>query len=498
MAAAAMQQMMYDIVQNATSDAQTTWSRATVYPLLDLVKEQYRLPGRKTILYFSGGFPLQQDTEDAFHTIISTANRSNVSFYCVDTTGLTTWSSNQNAVSALKDAARNSAQGVGSSGKSVSMGQAEAEDRAFEAGSKDTQNNIKMLADQTGGVLIANSNDFRGPIRRVVEDAESYYEITYSPDIQKYDGSFRKIKVTSALKDAQVQTRAGYFALPPNMTMGQILASYEVPLLQALEEKPLARNFPFQSAALHFRGSQGPMCKVVIDVPVSGLTIEENKQSGYFEGKVAYVAIVKDSNGQVVKKLHQEVPLPVTADKLAAFKASSHFISDEGFPLAPGRYTLEAAAIDMSSKKVSARKSSFTIPAESGQLSISSVTLIRNTLAKDANTKPDDPMLMADKVIKPMVNATLKKADVETIPFYVTVYPNRKSTEKPTLRMEFSKDGTPLGAGSAPLGDMDAEGRIQYVANAPMSSLAPGNYQVRFVAKQGSEQADETVTFTIE
>jgi hypothetical protein len=96
------------------------------------------------------------------------------------------------------------------------------------------------------------------------------------------------------------------------------------------------------------------------------------------------------------------------------------------------------------------------------------------------------------------VNATLKKADVETIPFYVTVYPNRKSTEKPTLRMEFSKDGTPLGAGSAPLGDMDAEGRIQYVANAPMSSLSPGNYQVRFVAKQGSEQADETVTFTIE
>ncbi len=497
-AAAAMQQMMYDIVQSAESDVQTQWSRTSIYALLDLVREQYRLPGRKTILYFSGGFPVGQDTEDAFHAVISTANRANVSFYCVDITGLTTWSSNQNALAALKDAAAQSAANVGTSGKGISMGQAEAEDRAFEAGSKDTQNNIAMLAEQTGGALIANTNDFRSPIRQVVEDAESYYEITYSPQIEKYDGAFRKISVKTDVREARVQTRSGYFALPPNMTQGRVLAPYEVPLLQALDEKPLARNFPFQSAAMHFRGTQIPACQVVVDIPVSGLTLEENKQSGYFEGTVAYVAIVKDANGQVVKKLQQQVPLRVSPDKRAAYQASSHFIYAEGFALPAGRYTLETAAIDMPSKKVSARKASFVVPADSGQLGISSVTLIRNTRAKDANIKPDDPMLMADKVIMPMVNATLKKTDYESIPFYVTVYPDRKDAEKPTLRMEFSKDGTPLGAGSAPLGDADAEGRIQYVANAPMAKLEAGNYQVRFVARQGNEEASETVTFTIE
>jgi hypothetical protein len=55
-----------------------------------------------------------------------------------------------------------------------------------------------------------------------------------------------------------------------------------------------------------------------------------------------------------------------------------------------------------------------------------------------------------------------------------------------------------LGKGQAPLGDPDSSGRIQYVANAPASALPPGNYQIRFVAAQGSEQADETVTFTLE
>lgn len=497
MAAAAMQEMMYNIMQSAQADVQTEWSRTSVYALLDLVREQYRLPGRKTILYFSGGFPLGQDTEDPFKSVISTANRANVSFYCVDITGLTTWSPNQNAVSAMNDAAMNSAKNVGSTGKPITMGQAEAEDKAYEAGMKDTQNNIAMLAEQTGGQLIANTNDFRVPIRKVVEDAESYYEITYNPQIQKYDGSFRKVAVKTSVKDAKVQTRSGYFALPPNMT-AKVLAPYEVPLLQALDEKPLARNFPFQSAAMHFRGAQGPTCQVVVDIPVAGLTLEENKQSGFFEGTVAYVAMVKDGNGQVLKKLQQQVPLKVTADKLAAYKATSHFIYDEGFDLAPGRYVLETAAIDMPSKKISARKSSFVIPAQSGQLGISSVALIRNTRGKDAATKPGDPMLMADKVILPTVNATLKKSEYDSIPFYVTIYPNRNSPEKPTLRMEFSKDGTPLGAGSPAIGDADEQGRIQYVANAPTASLQPGNYQVRFVVKQGAEQADETVTFTIE
>ncbi len=277
-----------------------------------------------------------------------------------------------------------------------------------------------------------------------------------------------------------------------------MVASYEVPLLTALDTKPLQRDFNFQAAAMHFRGAGSGECEVVVDIPVGGLTFEEDKAAGVFNGKLGYVAIIKDSNGNVVKKLRQEVPMRVTPDKIEAYKAASHFIYNEGFGLPPGRYTLEAAVLDMQSQKVSARKSVFVVPAQDGTLGLSSVTLIRNTKAKDAATKPDDPMLMADKVVMPMVNPILKKADYQSIPFYLTLYPDKKSSDKPTLTMEFSKDGEMLGKGQAPLGDPDPTGRIQYVANAPASALPPGNYQIRFVAAQGSEQADETVTFTLE
>ena len=443
---AAMAQLMLVTLQSAQADEATDWSRQSIFPLLDLVKEQYRLPGRKTILYFSGGFPVSQSTEDPFKQILSIANRANVSFYCIDINGLTTWSTAGNASGALSNAAGASAQNVTSSSAGVSTWQAQAADSAIDAGRADTQNTIRRLAEATGGVLIANTNDFKGPIRKVAEDAQSYYEITYDPQIQKYDGSFRKVSVKTDVADLRVQSRAGYFALPPNLTKGaQLLASYEVPLLQALDAQQLQHDFGFQAQAMHFRSSGGATCEVVMDIPVGGLTFEENKQAGYFDGKLAYVAVIKDAQGQVVKKLRQEVPLRVTPDKLAAYKAASHFIYDEWISLPAGKYTLETAVIDMQSQKLSASKASFEVPAASDSLGLSSVTVVRNTKAKDANTKTDDPMLMTDKVVMPTVNPTLKKADADAISFYLTVYPDKKAADKPGLTMVFSKDGQVMG-----------------------------------------------------
>lgn len=499
-AQAAMAQLMLTILKNSQGDAGSDWSRASVFPLLDLVKEQYRLPGRKTVLYFSGGFPITQDTEDPFKQIISICNRSNVSFYSVDINGLTTWSTAGNANAALNDASSASMSHVTSSNNSISTMDAQGADAALDAGKKDTQLTLKMLAEQTGGVLIANTNDFRTPIRRISEDVQSYYEITYDPQIQKYDGAFRKVLVKTDVADLRVQSRAGYFALPPNMTQGsQLLASYEVPLLQALDTQPLKHDFRFESEAMHFRAATGGICDVVVDVPVGGLTFEENKQAGYFDGKLAYVAMVKDANGQVVKKLRQEIPLRVTPDKLAAYKTSSHFIYDEDIALNPGRYTLETAVMDMQSQKVSARKTSFVIPPPSDALAMSTVTLVRSVKAKDASAKADDPMLAADKVILPMINPVLKKSDYDALSFYLTIYPNKKSALKPTLTMIFSKDGTVLGKANPPQpGGPDAQGRIQYVTTAPASALPTGNWDIRFIVQQGDETADESVTFTLE
>jgi hypothetical protein len=137
------------------------------------------------------------------------------------------------------------------------------------------------------------------------------------------------------------------------------------------------------------------------------------------------------------------------------------------------------------------------MPAVNGSLAISSVAPVRDMKPK-GETPPDDPLLMANQVVSPIINPTVNKANAKGLPFYVVIYPNKTSSEKTTLQMEFSKDGQVLGSGSPALGQPDAQGRIQYVATVPLAQLPAGDYQVRFIARQGTQSSDESVTFTVE
>ncbi len=493
---AIMARMMLRMLQSKQLDESSDQGRAKISALLQAVKEQYSLPGRKTILYFTPGFQIPQGMEEPFKEVISIANRSNVSFYALDARGLGVAGQNDSSNGQLHDAMSASAENMHRG--NVSTSNAQSADMAIEAGRANVQNTLAILADSTGGFLIANTNDFSGKLKRLTEDIETYYEISYDPQIQTYDGSFRKVSVRTDVANTRVQSRSGYFALPPSMRTQAVLATYEVPLLKALSATPLPRTFGFQTAALHFKGLNDTSdCVLVLDVPIGNLTMQQNKTTGEYDANFAYVMVVKDGKGEIVKKLHNELPLKVEASKVNAIKASSQFIDAQNFELPPGRYTLESAVLDSEGNRISARKSVFVMPAFDGSLAISSVAPVRDLKPK-GDTPDGDPLLMGGQVVSPMINPTVKKADTNGLSFYVVIYPGKADTEKPTLQMEFSKDGQVLGSGSPALGNADAQGRIQYVATVPLEQLSAGDYQVRFVAKQGAHAAEESVTFTVE
>jgi hypothetical protein len=170
------------------------------------------------------------------------------------------------------------------------------------------QNSLADLSAQTGGFLIANSNDLRTPLRRVSEDINTYYELSYTPQIDKYDGSFRKISVKIARADLKVQTRNGYFALP--FLEGQTLFPYEMPMLNALNTMPLARAVPFHSTAMHFeKTADGIQTAIVMDVPMEGISPIINSVNKTFQTHLSVLALVKNQQGEIVQKLSQDVPL---------------------------------------------------------------------------------------------------------------------------------------------------------------------------------------------
>ncbi|MBV8897988.1 MAG: VWA domain-containing protein, partial [Acidobacteriaceae bacterium] len=190
---AAMAQMLLNTLQLAQKSEMADAGRTAVYGLLSAVRQQYMLPGRKSIFFFSDGFPLDQSVEEPYKTVISTANRFNVSFYTIDSHGLGTTNLNDAANRQLRSAAAASRAQFGRNAGAVNIQEANEFDTAMDAGKYNMQNTLADLANSTGGFLIANTNDFRGLLRRAVDDTETYYEITYNPNLQKYDGSFRPV-----------------------------------------------------------------------------------------------------------------------------------------------------------------------------------------------------------------------------------------------------------------------------------------------------------------
>src|SRR5215472_14299366 len=88
---------------------------------------------------------------------------------------------------------------------------------------------------QLGASSSATANDLRAPLRKVNEEIGSYYELTFDPHIQNYDGGFRKLTVVAGRKDVVIHARNGYFALPPEArALG--LETYELPLLRAISD----------------------------------------------------------------------------------------------------------------------------------------------------------------------------------------------------------------------------------------------------------------------
>ena len=492
-------QMMLQMLQGQQSMAMIDWGRSSIYALLSAVKEQYRLPGRKTILYFTPGFSIPQGMEQGFKNVISIANRSNVSFYAIDTRGVGA-GGNAGASGMLSSAADSSRRQAQSTGyQAVSRDEVTAFDTALESSRANTQVTLSELSESTGGFLIANSNDLKTPLRRLNEDIETYYEISYAPQIQKYDGSFRKVLVKSARADLRIQSRAGYFALPPSMVgNGKVIAGYEVPLLRSFETATLPKSFAYHADGMHFRGPQNQSVgEIVIDVPLSSFTLQEDKAAGTFAGSFSYLAIIKNSSGEVARKFGNEIPLKVPAAKMAAL-GQSHFIYTERVDLPPGRYSLETAVMDQQKETISADKTSLVVPAPDDKLGMSSVVVVRSMKDKDSNTPPADPWLIEDKVVSPTLEPIVAKAKTTTLPFYLVVYPDKQQGAAPELIMEFTKDGQFLGRGKVPLGAPDKDGRIQYVAQVPIEQLLSGKYSVRFIVKQGNETADETVTFVLE
>lgn len=172
-----------------------------------IVRGLRELPGRKSVVLMSEGFPLfsESNTENtrvvtALRRLTDLANRASVVIYTMDARGLQTLS-----LTAQDD--------VGNLTREQLEGQLNARrDALFES-----QSSLQYLAQETGGFAIRNSNDLNAGLRRILNDQRGYYLIGYRPDEATFDATgrrtFHKISVKVTRPGLKARTRTGFFGI---------------------------------------------------------------------------------------------------------------------------------------------------------------------------------------------------------------------------------------------------------------------------------------------
>lgn len=469
--------------------------RLSIAALQSLVRGLAPLPGRKSILYFTWGMLVPPHLDEPFRSLLSMANRGNVTFYTVDTNGVMTWNQNSSSNDQMTRAANAAADTVTKIG-AVTVDQVMAADRAETSMRNNTQNALRDLAESTGGFLIGDSNDLRTPLRHVNEEISSYYEVTYNPGVMNYDGSFRRVKVETNRKNAVVHARNGYFALPPDLRSAG-LQPFEVPLLKALSEQTLPHDLDFRARLVRFRSTaQGVRAAVVVEVPIGNLTFREDKEKNQFNARLSLVALIKDSSGEVVQKFTRDLPLQGTLDKLAGVK-SGNFIYKEMLSAPAGRYTLEAAVIDRETNRMSATRAGYEFTAADG-VGISNISLVRTYQPNVKDLDPDDPFQFQGGRITPTLSPVIRAEKGAALSMFFVVYPDPANSAKPVVELEYVKDGQVVGKGSLELPAPDAQGRIPYVMSSDASAMPPGDYTIQATVKQGQKTAQDKTAIKVE
>jgi len=468
------------------------WS---LYPLLALVKAQASLAGRKTLVFFSPGVQVPPNLDDVFRTIVSEANRANVSLYPVDTRGLSSQSDIQLSAAALREAATTSmTQQMKDPGEATTLGEMQIMDTAESSLRLNLQQGLSDLAEGTGGFLVANANDFGKAIDRLATDIRGYYEIQYSPAVVSFDGGFRRISLKAARKDVVLQSRRGYFALPPS---DQIVLPYEMPLFLALSAPTPPRDFAHQAAALHFAsGPEGTETAVIVEVPLAAVDFEVDKKKKIFGQRLTTLAVVKDAEGRVVERFSDEYPLTGPLDQLEAAKQSNAVLR-RVVPLASGKYTLETASQVKGTGKTSIERAAFEVPAAGSGPQLSSLCLLRRADPLPADAPPsDDPFRYEATRLVPHLAGPVSQAATPNLSFFARLYP-APGVETLKLTLDFVRDGKIVGRAQPPVPAPDANGRIAYVGGVPSGSFPPGAYEARLTLAQGTAKVTESTRFEL-
>ncbi len=304
----------------------------TMHAFLDIASSLSGIPGRKALIWATGGFPLILDSYSAvpggylsllYERTMKALADAEVSVYPVDVRGLVSTSP---------------------AGDATYHGQltGPAFARATSARSwlqNSTLDTLRDLAEMTGGRAFYNSNDVAGGFQRAAQDSAEYYALTYYLNTQNTKAGWRHLKVKTKKSGVEARARAGFFVT--NATTNP-QASRKLDVESAIAS-------PFDSTGLPISvkwtgtAPEGDKRKVDFNIHVAGGSIFiDEARNNRFDLEFDAVAFKSDEPAGTFGKVMDGSIRPETLASVKATGVGFH----NSLELAAGTYTVRFVVRD--------------------------------------------------------------------------------------------------------------------------------------------------------
>lgn len=372
----------------------------------------------------------------------------------------------------------------------------------FPESASTNQQVMYMLAEGTGGFVIANTNDLLAGLEKIGKEQNEYYLIGYTP-AESPEGSCHTLRVKVDRGGSTPRARTGYC----NARARDILA--ESPTERTLEGRASSAqpgNIPVSIQAPYFYTSPN-VARVNVALEIAPDDLKFDKQKGKLVSSLNVLGVAYKADGAVGARFSDTVKFEFEDKKeVEAFKERPYHYENQ-FDIAAGSYNLKVV---FGAGGEHFGKAEFPLaiePYDGKALAISSLAF---GFIRSAQNAPLDAVLIEDRT--PLIVEGLQVVPTGKIAFkttqkpsvYVEVYdPLLLTPELPkniAIALEFrvveAKTGqvkVDSGQFRIPLPKEGGNPAVPYGAQVPVSALGAGTYKLELTAWDSAGKSSQRV-----
>lgn len=451
------------------------------------------LPGRKMIVFVSGGLSQSSVQRAELTATIDACNKSDVAVYPVDVRPLgsglrTDRPDDPDAFTPAGTFPR-----VRRGGATGPQGQEADSDAGGQGVGTPDQQVLFRLASGTGGFVVSNAGELQAGLQKVGEEQREYYVLSYTPAELK-EGSCHTLRVKVDRAGTTVRARTNYCESKPQDLLAGTIAG------QDLERRAAAAQTSGIGASMQlpyvYLSPGVARVNLAMEIPADVLKFESQK--GKVHAEINFLGVASAADGTVGARFSDSLKLDPDSKGKAL-----HY--EKEFKIVPGSYTFTMA---FSSGGESFGKLEMPLTVDTrqpGQLALSGVVLSKEThpaaelgLGMAGLVENRTPLISDGVQVVPSGSAQFGKSEPGF--FYFEVYGADPASVRAGIRVLDKKTGAPksdtgLLKLSPPKNGGDA---IPGASKLPIDSLAAGTYQLEVTAVDASgKQAKRTVDFEV-